>query len=169
MKPLKMILPLIIIILLITGCSVPFLSGGQEENASVAAYNVMGIILEKPSEENVLVGTSVISDTLRVSPVLWQQLQPGDIVEVTITLNSIISANLPGDIYGRVSYFGPSYETVGFVTNKVQDTRGYALMVASEKISGTYYVDEPVWNSLNQGDEVKVFYDLQGIQGIVSN
>ncbi|WP_028308313.1 hypothetical protein [Desulfitibacter alkalitolerans] len=169
MKPLRIALLLILILLFSTGCSLPFFGGGQEENLPIDVYYIMGTILDKPNEEYVLVGTSIISGMVRVSPVLWQQLQPGDVVETVITLNSIISANLPGDVYGKVAYSGPSYDTVGFVTNKVQDAAGYALMVGSEKISGAYYVDELIWNSLNQGDEVKVFYNLQGIQGIVSN
>ncbi len=168
-KTTKIAFIIIILATFTTGCSIPFIGGDDEGNMPVEIYNIKGTVVDKPSEEYILVGTSVITGQVRVSPVLWQQLQPGDIVDTVISLNSIISAELPGDITGKVSYLGPGYDTEGYITNKAQDPRGFAIMVGTEEISGTYYVDENEWNQVNQGDGVKVFYNLQGIQGVVPN
>jgi len=168
-KTIKIAVIIMILSIFVTGCSVPFIGGSEEGKMPIEVYNIMGTVLDKPSEELIIVGTSIITDQVKVSSVLWQQLQPGDIVDTKISLDKIISAGLPGDISGKVAYLGPGYETAGYITNKVQDPMGFALMVGTDKISGAYYVDEEQWNEFNQGAEVQVFYNLQGIQGVVSN
>ena len=167
MKQLKIILILLVISLLAAGCNVPF--AGNQAGPPMTVYNIMGVVLEKPNEDEVLIGTSVLSDTITVNPVLWQQLQPGDVVEVAITLEGVISINLPEGRYSRVSFYGPTHAVDGFVTAMVQENEENIITVASDRVSGTYNADITVWNALSYGDQVTIFYNLQGIQGIVPN
>ena len=127
-------------------------------------YNIFGTVLDKTENEAIVVGTAALTGQVSVNNVLWQQLQPGDQVEVLLSKDGIISVNLPGDKLVNVYYVGPSYETTGVITNKHHSERGFALEVGFDRVAGLIYLEEDNWENFGVGDEVKVFYNLKGIQ-----
>jgi hypothetical protein len=156
-----------VMIFIISGCNL--LSKDGSKNLPIEVYKITGTVMEKPTEEYLLIATSILTDQVKVNPVLWQQLQPGDTVEVAITKDTIISAQLPGDKTMIVSYMGPGYDTVGNVTDKFEDLKGFGLNVGGKDVSGTLYVEETTWDTVNAGDEVIIYYNLQGITGVSPN
>ncbi len=165
MKYISLVFLIIFTMLISTGCNDISLFGDEVNFEEV--YNINGIVLDKSDENSINVMTSVLTGQVKVNPALWQQLQPGDTVETVLTFENIISAKAPSDNRVVISYKGSVYEVEGNILDKFENDKGFAVKVAATNVADVFYIDEGIWERLDVGKRVNIFYDLRGVLGIV--